>query len=67
MTAKIKVIKKEDRNPPAPPPVEGESSPDPKEWSTAVKSWVKEFKEDRRDESAAAFDNLFNDPGDVPR
>jgi hypothetical protein len=60
MKPKIKLIKKEDRNGPA-TPVEPDASADPKEWSTAVKSWVKEFQKDRRDESLEAFDNLFGD------
>lgn len=60
MKAKVKLIKKEDRNGPA-SPVEAEVIPDPKEWSTAVKSWVKEFQQDRRDESFEAFDSLFSD------
>ena len=61
MNPKVKVIKKEDRNGP-PPPFEGEGPPDPKEWSTAVKSWVKEFQEDQGEGSAEAFDSLFSDP-----
>jgi hypothetical protein len=61
MTAKVKLIKKEDRSGPA-SPVEAEASADPKEWSTAVKSWVSEFQKDRRDESLTAFDSLFDDP-----
>ncbi len=60
MEAKIKLIKKEDRNAPA-SPVEAEAVADPKEWSTAVKSWVKEFQKGQRDGSTEAFDNLFND------
>lgn len=60
MNAKVKLIKKEDRNGPA-APVETEASADPKEWSTAVKSWVKEFQKDRPDGSTEAFDNLFSD------
>ena len=60
MKAKIKLIKKEDRNGPAPPD-DGEGSADPKEWSTAVKSWVKEFQKERRDGSLEAFDSLFSD------
>jgi len=60
MKAKVKLIKKEDRNGSA-PPIESEASSDPKEWSTAVKSWVKEFQEDRPDGSHDAFDNLFSD------
>ena len=61
MKAKVKLIKKEDRNSPA-SPVVSEASADPKEWSTAVKSWVKEFQEDRREGSLEAFDSLFSDP-----
>ena len=60
MTAKVRLIKKEDRNGPV-PAIETEVIPNAKEWSTAVKSWVKEFQKDRRDESAEAFDNLFDD------
>ena len=60
MKAKIKLIKKEDRNGP-PARDDGEASTDPKEWSTAVKSWVKEFQDDRREGSPDAFDNLFGD------
>jgi hypothetical protein len=60
MKAKVKLIKKVDRHGPV-APIESEAIPDPKEWSTAVKSWVKEFQDDRRDESSEAFDNLFGD------
>lgn len=60
MKPKVKLIKKEDRNGPA-SPLEPESSPDPKEWSTAVKSWVKEFQQDRLDGSLEGFDSLFSD------
>jgi hypothetical protein len=60
MKAKVKLIKKEDRSGPA-SPVEAEASADPKEWSTAVKSWVKEFQKDQRDGSLEAFDSLFSD------
>lgn len=60
MKAKVKLIKKEDRNVPG-SPVEAGASADPKEWSTVVKSWVKEFQEDRRDGSLEAFDSLFSD------
>jgi hypothetical protein len=60
MKAKVKLIKKEDRNGPA-SPVKAEASADPKEWSTAVKSWVKEFQKERRDGLLGAFDNLFSD------
>ena len=60
MDAKIKLIKKDDRNAPA-PAVEPEAGADPKEWSTAVKTWVKEFQRDRRDESLQALDSLFTE------
>jgi len=60
MDAKIKLIKKDARNAPA-PAVELEASTDPKEWSTAVKSWVKEFQKGQRDGSTEAFDSLFSD------
>lgn len=60
MTEKIRLIKKDDRNAPA-AAVEAEASPDLKEWSTTVNSWVSEFQKDRREESLAAFDTLFGD------
>ena len=59
MKAKVRLIKKEDRNP-ATPPVEA-AVPDPKEWSIAVKSWVKESQDGRNEGAAEAFDNLFTD------
>jgi len=59
MQAKVKLIKKEDRNGPE-PPVEPDASANPREWSTAVKSWVREFKQDRHEESLEAFDSLFD-------
>ena len=61
MKAKVRLIKKEDRKGPAAPITE-EAAPDPKEWSTAVKSWVKESQKDRRDGPLEAFDNLFGEP-----
>ena len=60
MESKIKLIKKDDRNPSASSD-EAQASPDPREWSTAVKSWVKEFQEGQRDASSEAFDSLFSD------
>ena len=57
---KVKLIKKAERNIPVTPP-EVPTSADPKEWSTAVKSWVKEFQADRKDESVEAFDSVFGD------
>jgi hypothetical protein len=61
MKAKVKLIKKEDRNG-TPPAVEPVVTADPKDWSTAVKSWVTEFQKDRQTESLEAFDSLFTDP-----
>jgi hypothetical protein len=60
MKEKIRLIKKDDRNLPA-APVEAEVSPDPKEWSVTVNSWVSEFQKDRREESLEAFETLFGD------
>jgi hypothetical protein len=60
MKTKVKLIKKEDRNAPE-SPVKADAGPDPKEWSTAVKSWVSEFQNDRAVESLAGFDSLFDD------
>ena len=60
MNPKVKLIKKEDRI--GPDALDkGEASADPKEWSTAVKSWVKEFQKERRDGTLEAFDSLFSD------
>ena len=60
MQAKVKLIKKEDRNGPA-SAVEPDAGANPREWSTAVKSWVREFKQDRHEESLEALDSLFDD------
>jgi hypothetical protein len=59
MKAKVKLIKKADRNGPV-PPVEAVAGVDQKEWSTAVKGWVSEFQ-DRQDEALVPFDSLFDD------
>jgi hypothetical protein len=59
MKAKVRLIKKEDRNAPA-PPAEAVAGADQKEWSTSVKDWVSEFQ-DRRDEALVPFDSLFDD------
>jgi hypothetical protein len=60
MKAKVRLIKRENRTAPT-APAETEASADPREWSTAVKSWVKDFQKDRRDESLEGFDSLFSD------
>ena len=61
MEARIKHIKKKDLNSP-PSPVEADIA-NPTDSSKIVKSWVKEFKEDRRDgnEPLGTFDGLFSD------
>jgi hypothetical protein len=61
MEGKVRLIKKEDRDGPV-PSNETEVNSDPRDWSTTVKSWVKELKQDSRTESLEAFDNLFDDP-----
>ena len=38
-----------------------ESAAGPNRWSSAVRSWVVEFQQDRQDESLPAFDSLFKD------
>ncbi len=55
----VKVIKKIDRKCPDSQP-EIEVPPNRHQLSTVVKSWVAEFHKERGDESAAAFDSLFN-------
>ena len=59
MKAKVRLIKKEDRQVPL-APVDAVASVDPKEWFTAVKEWVSDFQE-RRDEPPVPFDSLFDD------
>jgi hypothetical protein len=53
----VKLIKKEARKRPE-PHAEIEFA-GPNRWSTAVRSWVNEFQQHRRDESLPAFDSLF--------
>lgn len=57
---KIKLIKKAERDSPV-VPAKPEETVNPKEWSSAVKSWVREFQEDRKDAPTPAFDTLFDD------
>ena len=40
---------------------ENESPADPNKWSTEVRSWVAELRQDRRVESLPAFESLFKD------
>jgi hypothetical protein len=54
----VKIIKKEKREAPE-VRAEVESAVDPNRWSTAVRSWVSDFQQNRRDESLPAFDSLF--------
>jgi hypothetical protein len=54
----VKLIKKEKREAPE-VQAEVEFADDPNRWSTAVRSWVSEFQQHRRDESLPAFDSLF--------
>jgi hypothetical protein len=58
MKTKVKLIKKEDRNAPE-SPIGADASPNPKEWSMAVKSGISEFQKDRDVESLEGFDSLF--------
>lgn len=45
---------------------EVESTDGPNRWSIAVRSWVVEFQQNRRDESLRALDCLFKDALPVP-
>ena len=61
----VRLIKKKDRKGPG-PQAEVESAVDPNRWSTAVRSWVIEFQQDRRGESLPAFDSLFKVALELP-
>jgi hypothetical protein len=61
MQPKVKLIKKADRDAIV-PSLEPRATPDAKEWSTAVKSWVVEFQKDKEIDSLEAFDSLFAEP-----
>jgi hypothetical protein len=54
----IKLIKNAERQsvPEEVEPAEGTNS-----WSTTVRAWVVEFKQNRHTESLPAFDSLFKD------
>jgi hypothetical protein len=56
----VKIIKEQERNVPE-ITLKDDSEEDPKGWSTAVGSWVVEFKRQRRVESFPGFDSLFKD------
>lgn len=55
---KITIIKNGKRKVPAIPP-KVQPAFGANRWSTAVKSWVREFQQRRRRESLPAFDRLF--------
>jgi hypothetical protein len=54
----VKLIKNGERKVPE-TPAQVELAVDPKKWSTAVHSWVREFQRQRRGESLPPFDSLF--------
>jgi hypothetical protein len=56
----VKVIKNGKRRLPE-IQIEPESAAGPDRWSTAVRSWVVQFQQNRRGESLPAFDSLFKD------
>jgi hypothetical protein len=54
----VKLIKKAQLDTPA-PLVENNPAAESREWSKAVRTWISESQENNREESLAAFDNLF--------
>jgi hypothetical protein len=56
----VKLLKKAERETPV-VLAETRFFVDPNRWSTAVRSWVREFQQHRRGESLPAFDGLFKD------
>jgi hypothetical protein len=56
----VKLIKKANRET-SEIPAETGFFVDQNRWSTAVRSWVNDFQQDRRSESVPAFDSLFKD------
>jgi hypothetical protein len=56
----IKLIKKPERKESESQP-EVESAEDPGKWTTEIRSWVAELRQDRRVESLPAFDSLFKE------
>lgn len=59
-TRSVKLIKKPEPKEPE-SQAEVESHEDPNKWSTEVRSWVTELRQDRRVESLPAFESLFKD------
>lgn len=58
----VKVIKKEQSEATA-LRAEVESAEEPNKWAKEVRSWVGEFRNNRRVENLPAFDSLFKDTG----
>ena len=59
-TRSVKIIKEQERKVPEITQTD-DSAPDPDRWSTAVSSWVVEFKQQRHIELLPGFDSLFKD------
>jgi len=59
-TRAVKIIKEQERNVPELTQTD-DSAADPDRWSTAVSSWVLEFKQQRHIELLPGFDSLFKD------
>jgi hypothetical protein len=47
-------------------PIAVKSTPNRNRWSTAVRSWIVDFKDRDRSESLPAFDSLFKDGSPSP-
>ena len=59
-TRSVKIIKEQERKVPEITQTD-DSAADPDRWSTAVSSWVMEFKQQRHIELLPGFDSLFKD------
>ncbi|MCM3870481.1 MAG: hypothetical protein ND895_07310 [Pyrinomonadaceae bacterium] len=59
-TRSVKLIKNAEGKEPE-NQVDAEPPADPNKWSTEVRSWVAELRQDRRVESLPAFESLFKD------
>lgn len=59
-TRSVKLIKNAERKEPESED-EVEATSDPNKWSTEVRSWVAELRQDRTVESLPAFESLFKD------
>ena len=56
----VKLIKKPEPKEPE-DQAEVDSPEDPNKWSTEIRSWVTELRQDRRVESLPAFESLFKE------